>query len=167
MKHRSLPCGRRSRPAIGRLIPIAALVLHLAWAPDGRAQDAQPIGYVKNVTGYVALLRADRAAKLEPGTPLFREDVIESGEDGAFGITMKDDTRLSGGPNTTVRLKEFVFEPAQGRLQSIVGVLKGTLFYISGTISKLSSEAAKIETPLGLIAVRGTRFAVRIGEEQP
>lgn len=52
----------------------------------------------------------------------------------------------------------------QGQFASIIEMLRGSILYISGTIAKLAPDAAKVETPRGTIAVRGTRFLVRIGE---
>ncbi|MFM9844639.1 MAG: FecR domain-containing protein [Dongiaceae bacterium] len=158
------PCRWFAKSAAHKTLAITALAAAFLWAPGPvGAQEVRPVGYVKNVDGLVNLIRDQRSETLEPGAAIFLEDIIESGADGSFGITLKDDTRLSGGPNTKLKIKEFAFEPAEGKLGSIMEVLKGTLFYISGTISKLSSEAVKIETPFGLIAVRGTRFVVRVG----
>jgi hypothetical protein len=39
---------------------------------------------------------------------------------------------------------------------------QGTLQYISGLIAKLAPAAISIETPTGTIAVRGTRFLLRV-----
>jgi len=44
-------------------------------------------------------------------------------------------------------------------------MVKGTFVYLSGVIAKLSPESIKLETPVGTIAIRGTRFAAKIAGE--
>ncbi len=39
--------------------------------------------------------------------------------------------------------------------------------YISGLIGKLAPESARFETPVATIGIRGTRFAVKVGEPTP
>jgi hypothetical protein len=43
-------------------------------------------------------------------------------------------------------------------------MLKGTLAYFSGLISKLAPESAHIETPTASIGIRGTKFVARVEE---
>jgi hypothetical protein len=44
-------------------------------------------------------------------------------------------------------------------------MVKGTFVYLSGVIGKLSPESIRLETPVGTIAIRGTRFAAKIAGE--
>jgi hypothetical protein len=119
---------------------------------------------VKNVSGGAEIIHGGQTQSMTPGAPLYVDDVVATGADGSFGITLKDNTRISAGPNTRLQMKAFTFEPAEGRMSSIIEMVKGTILYISGTIAKLAPDAAKIETPRGTIGVRGTRFLVRVGE---
>ena len=143
----------------------AALALFVALAGSlANAADDAAVGYVKNVSGAAEVTHGGQTQSMSPGAALYVDDVIATGTDGSFGITLKDNTRISAGPNTRLQMKAFIFEPADGRLSSIIEMVKGTILYISGTIAKLAPEAAKIETPRGTIGVRGTRFLVRVGE---
>lgn len=143
----------------------AALAIFTALAaPSASAADDAAVGYVKNVSGAAEIIHAGQSQSMTPGAALYVDDVIATGPNGSFGITLKDDTRISAGPNTRLQMKAFTFEPAERRLSSIIEMVKGTIMYISGTIAKMAPDAAKIETPRGTIGVRGTRFLVRVGE---
>jgi len=46
----------------------------------------------------------------------------------------------------------------------VARISRGTMAYLSGLIGKLAPEAARFETPSTTIGIRGTRFAVNVGE---
>jgi hypothetical protein len=149
----------------GPALRAAALAIFLTLAaPSARAADDAAIGYVKNVSGAAEIIHAGQSQAMAPGAALYVDDIVATDVDGSFGISLKDNTRISAGPNTRLQMKAFTFEPAEGRMSSIIEMVRGTILYISGTIAKLAPEAARIETPRGTIGVRGTRFLVRVGE---
>ena len=41
-------------------------------------------------------------------------------------------------------------------------IFKGTFSYLSGVMGKLAPDSVKIETPVGMVAVRGTHFLVKV-----
>ncbi len=119
-------------------------------------------GSVKNVKGEVLALRQQETIHLEKGMKIYSKDVIRTGPDGSAGLILQDNTIFSLGPDTELAIKEFVFIPDQGSFALIARMIKGTFVYISGVIGKLSPESIRLETPVGTIAVRGTRFAAKI-----
>ncbi|WP_326534136.1 FecR family protein [Pseudorhodoferax sp.] len=119
---------------------------------------AQVAGYVKTVSGQASIVSAGTTTPARPGMPLTIGDVVQTGADGSLGLTLKDNTMLSFGPSTTFTLEDFLFAPAQGRLQLGGSIGAGSLHYVSGAIARLKPDAVKIKTPTGVIGVRGTRF---------
>ena len=146
------------------MLVLAALLL--ASMPAA-AQDEDAIGYVKTVEGDAYVLRGEARIRLEPGAPVYRNDALRTGEDGAVGLTLKDSTRLSMGNSTELVLSRFEFVPSENQLGFVARLTRGTLLYISGVIAKLSAESISLETPVATIAVRGTRFLVRVEGEAP
>ena len=65
-----------------------------AQAADGS------IGIVKFATGDTVIERDGARSALVAGASLMRHDVVETGADGKLGITFKDNTRVSLGPNS-------------------------------------------------------------------
>ena len=129
--------------------------------PDG----GKVIGSVKTLKGEAALLREGRKIVPERGTRLYQSDILQTGKDGAMGIILRDDTALSIGPSSELALKEFVFQPKEGLFSSVTRFVRGTLVYISGRIARLSPNSVKVETPVGIAAVRGTKLLVKIDEQ--
>jgi hypothetical protein len=96
------------------------------------------------------------------GTPVQLGSRLRTASGASLGLTLKDNTILSFGPDTEFVVDEFVYEPARGRLGLVASLARGTLSYISGVIAKLRPDAVSVKTPAGLIGVRGTEFAVRV-----
>ncbi len=121
-----------------------------------------PSGSVKTVQGEVFAERQGKVLPLVKGVRIFAEDLLVTGPDGSLGIVLRDNTIFSMGPNSRLSLDEFVFAPVEGDFSLLVSMIKGTFVYISGIIAKLSPESIHLETPVGVVAVRGTRFAAKI-----
>ena len=119
------------------------------------------IGYVKSVDGTASLKSAEASVDAAVGNPVHLNDIILTGKDGAVGVTFKDDTRISIGPETEFTVDAFVYRPRKKQLSFVSRLSRGTLQFVSGTIAKLQPEKVAIKTPAGTIGVRGTRFLVR------
>jgi len=96
------------------------------------------------------------------GDYLYRGDVLATSSDSTLGVIFRDDTILSLGSRSEVRIDAFVFEPARENLDFLVSVGKGTAQFISGQIAKLRPGNMNVETPLSTIGIRGTRFLVKV-----
>ena len=134
------------------------------WILNPASADEPIIGYIKTISDQTTIDERDGPVKASLGSPIQVGNVIKTDQNGSAGITLKDNTILSIGPNTEFKIEAYQFEPQQDKLQLNASLLKGTLHYISGVIAKLKPEAVTVKTPTGVIAVRGTRFLVKIEE---
>ena len=126
--------------------------------------DAQspPAGYVKIAMGSAVIIRDGAELPALAGEGVYQDDGLRTGADGHLGVTLKDDTRISLGPQSGMRLSRFQFSPAEGQLALIVKLLRGSAAFVSGRIAGLRPEAVAIETPRTIIGVRGTHLAIRV-----
>ena len=122
----------------------------------------QPAGRIKVTLGTVVLVRAGAQQPALAGQIVFEADVLRTGSDGRVGVTLKDDTRVSLGPVSEVRLERFSYAPAEGQLSLVLRVVRGAVAYVSGHIAKLAPDAIRIETPTAILGVRGTTLAMRV-----
>jgi len=148
---------------MGRTIIIAAIVLGLLPA-CGAAAQAERIGQLRNVSGEAFVVRGDVREPAVVGNIVQQKDIIETGQNGAIGITFDDNSVFSTGPNSSVSLEEFKFNPSTLKGSFLAKLGKGTLSVISGDIARGSPEAMKIRTPSAILGVRGTSFLVRVDE---
>ena len=141
-----------------RVILICSMLLTTGvWADE-----LPPIGYVKNITGEATVTIMGHIIRAKVGTPIYQSSVLNTRADSSLGITLKDATVISLGPETEFAIDEYVYVPAQNKLKLGARITKGSLNYISGIIAKLQPDAVKVTTPSGVIGVRGTKFVVKV-----
>jgi hypothetical protein len=139
----------------------SALFLLIGIASPAAAQT--PVaGRVKVASGAVFLVRDKIVTPIKAGQGLLPSDGLRTGADGRVAVTLRDETRLSLGPNSEVRLDQFVYAPGEGHLKFVLRIMRGIVAYVSGRIAKLSPDAVRLETPSGILGVRGTRLVVRV-----
>ncbi|QPK64324.1 FecR domain-containing protein [Methylomonas sp. LL1] len=141
--------------------PCSALFVVLL-IPGNAAADASVIGYIKTVSDIAYIVDDGNTSRASQGSPVHIGSLIKTDEHGSAGLTLKDNTLLSIGPNTEFSIDAYQFAPEDDKLELSASLLKGTLQYISGVIAKLKPEAVSVKTPTGVIAVRGTRFLVKL-----
>ena len=131
------------------------------------AASAQHAGTLKSVTGDVRLLEADRQQPASPGDLLRPGQRLRTGAQASAGITLTDGTLLAVGPNTTLALNEYNYEPTTRTGSLLLGLARGTLRMVSGLIGKAHPESVKVHTPTMTVGIRGTDFIVEVpGEEE-
>lgn len=141
----------------------------MAQQPAGEmaaaAAAADEVARVKTLAGSATITRGKVVIPAARDARLFPGDLLKTGADGSLGVTFRDNTLLSLGANSAVTIKEFQFNPAEGKLSLVTRIIKGTAAYLSGVIAKLSPQSVKFETPVATVGFRGTRFLVSIDEE--
>ena len=98
------------------------------------------------------------------GSAVNVNDRIITGADGAVGITLRDNTLLSAGPNSTLDLNKFAFNTTTHAGELNASVKRGTLAVVSGKIAKTSPENVSFNTPTISLGVRGTEFVIDAGK---
>lgn len=148
--------------SLRRSVGILALVL-LAATPVA-AQQQSAAGRIKVVSGSAFIVRGAETIPARAGELVFAADGLRTGEGGSVGVTLRDDTRLSLGPNSEVRLDRYVYAPGNGGLGMVIKFVRGVAAYVSGRIARIAPESIRLETPSAIVGVRGTSLAVRVAE---
>jgi hypothetical protein len=144
--------------------PFAVFALLLVAGASVHAQQGEA-GRVKVAAGAAFVVREGRPMPAAPGQMVLEADVLRTGADGRLGVTLNDDTRVSLGPVSEVRLDRFSYASSGGGMQLVLKFVRGVAAYVSGRIAKLSPDAIRLETPSAIVGVRGTTLAVRVDEQ--
>jgi hypothetical protein len=139
--------------------------LILITLPFSSQAQTEPIGYVKTVTGEAWVTTGQRV-RAQVGTAVQLGSRLQTGAAASLGVSFKDNTLMSFGPDTELTVDEYLYSPADEQLKLSTRLIRGTLNYISGVIEKLKPDAVSVRTPIGVIGVRGTRFLVKVEDEQ-
>jgi hypothetical protein len=144
---------------------VPVLVLLCTIASPVAAQDRPVAGRIKVATGSAFVVRDGAAVPAQAGQVVFESDGIRTGGDGKMGVTLNDDTRLSLGPNSELKLERFTFSPAESQFNLVLKFVRGAATYVSGRIAKLAPDFVRLETPASIIGVRGTTLAIQVQPE--
>jgi len=129
------------------------------------ADTPQAAGMVKTSQGKVSIDHAGQKVSAAPGLPVFAGDRVRTGADGSVGITLRDDTRLTAGPDSTLLITEFRFNPNTNEGNLLASLLRGTFSIVTGLIAKHSPDNVNFKTPTMTLGVRGTEFVVDVKGE--
>ncbi|WP_161596944.1 FecR domain-containing protein [Rhizobium glycinendophyticum] len=115
-----------------------------------------------NVAGVTAAVNPTASA-LEPsgkrklislGDPVVRNQRIETGPQGLVQILLADGTSFTVGPNSSIVIDSFVYDPEKQTASLAATMTKGALRFIGGKASKASGDVT-INTPIGTAGIRG------------
>lgn len=139
---------------------VAALVWIAGASPLAAAT---AIGEATEVVLNTSVDRQGARRTVARGDAVSAQDTINTDDRGKAAFRFVDDTRLSVGPNSSVRLDKFVFDADDSPSSFVIRASRGLLRFSTG---HGDHEAYRIQTPAATIGVRGTRFDVKVeGQE--
>ena len=147
---------------LGAAVFAAAMVAAAVAAPPAAIAAPPQIGQVKTASGEATIVRDGARLPAKPGDAVYQSDEIETGADGAIGITFIDNSVFSTGPNARLALQQFSFAVSSQQGSMLAELRKGTLTVVSGDITHHTPGAMRIRTPSAILGVRGTTFAIEV-----
>lgn len=137
---------------------LSTLAIGLAFAAPAVHGAEVRTGTIKSVTGLVSVLRGDSRQVVYPGDAVLERDHIITGPQSATAFTFRDGTSISLGPNSNVTVKGFQYESTKQEGSMALGLLSGTMRFITGLLGKQSPDRVRIATSTATIGIRGTDF---------
>ncbi len=121
------------------------------------------IGVVAAVQGDVKIARPGEVGRVvESGESIYLGDEISTDGEGQLQILLKDETVFTIGPNSSIVIDEFVYDPSTQDGVVEATVVKGVFRFITGKIAKKDPKKMKVNLPVGTIGVRGTIVAGKV-----
>jgi len=128
------------------------------------ALGSERAGTIKTSAGSAHILREGARLPADAGAAVMVSDSIETGSDGTVGITLMDDTRLTAGPDSELKLNRFVFDTTTHAGGLDAKITRGSLAVISGKIAKTNPDNVSFSTSAVTLGVRGTRFIIKTSQ---
>ena len=119
------------------------------------------IGSASSVKNRVDGVIGGQARSLSAGSAVHSNEMIRSGDDSIANLVFIDQTRLSVGPKSEVRLDKFVYNPDQRSGAVVIQATRGAYRFATGT---QDSKNYQIKTPYATLGVRGTVLEVVVTE---
>jgi hypothetical protein len=92
------------------------------------------------------------AGTLSAGSGVHANETVKTGSTGQAGLQFNDQSNLSIGPSSQVRLDKFVYDPNKGAGSTVIEATRGTFRF--STAAQNQGEV-KIKTPYGTLGMRG------------
>jgi len=125
---------------------LLAGLLTLGQSTSLRAQEA--IGSATSVKPQAEA----NARMLSGGSTVYSKELVRTGEAGVADLRFHDNSNLSVGPKSSVRLDKFVYDPNKSTGDIAIQATRGTFRFVAGS---QGSGAVQIKTPYGTLGVRG------------
>ena len=93
------------------------------------------------------------AGELAPDSDIHANETVNTSTGGQANLQFLDNTMLSVGPMSTVRLDKFVYDPNKASGAVVINVTRGAYRFVTGV---QDSRNYVIKTPYATLGVRGT-----------
>jgi hypothetical protein len=137
----------RGRFWISALLP-AALIALQSTASNGQ----EAIGSATSVRPQAEGTHEGNTRTLSGGGSVYSKELIHTGDAGVADLRFHDNSKLSVGPKSSVRLDKFVYDPNKSAGGVAVEATRGSFRFVTGSQSKGSYQ---VKTPYGTLGIRG------------
>ena len=134
----------QSRNWVPALI-LAGLLALQSTAPN--AQDA-----IGKATSIKPQADGSHGGTLSAGSSVYSKETVRTGGSGQADLRFHDSSNLSVGPNSSVRLDKFVYDPNKSASSVAVEATRGSFRFVTGSQGKGNIQ---VKTPYGTLGVRG------------
>jgi hypothetical protein len=122
---------------------------------------ADSSGIVVASRGAVSAFGSGQVRTLAQGDQVFVDDRITTGEKSFAVLQFIDGAKVTVRPNSSVVVEEYVYNDNEND-EGTLNLVEGGLRIITGAMAKSNPESYKVRTPVALMGVRGTEFAVML-----
>ena len=123
------------------------------------------IGKFVAVSGDVSIERAEKVIAVKTGIEVEESDIVRSGSEGKAQLLFSDNTVITIGKSSELKLAEFSFgEGKEPKAQ--FNFATGTFRSITGKIGKVAPKSFKLKTKTATIGIRGTGILGQITPEE-
>jgi len=113
----------------------------------------------------IATTAAGESRELKQGNEVFVEDEIMTGPKSFAVVQFLDGAKVTIKPNSEIVIEDYVYN-GNSDDRATLSLVSGGLRVITGAMAKSNPENYKVKTPVALMGVRGTEFAIQLcGDE--
>lgn len=134
-----------------RWTPVCALAMLFALQAAASAEEPK-IGNATATKNKVEGVIGGRNQPISKGTEVFTNETVRTGDSSVADLVFLDNTNLSVGPTSEIKLDKFVYDPTGSSGAVVIQATKGAFRFVAGSQDKRVYE---IKTPFGTLGIRG------------
>jgi hypothetical protein len=143
----------RTFSGFGPRVAALAIAVALPISLGSSATAADRIGVAAASQNRVESVVGGQATPLRVGSPVVQNQNVRTGPASTAQLLFLDQTSLSVGPSSDVKLDKFIFDPSRSQGSVVLSATRGAFRFVSGTQQPSNYQ---IRTPVATIGVRGT-----------
>ena len=141
----------------------------LGWLQEkfGMADDnggMQVIGEIISTEGQVRVVRDGLVIRLEAGDMVLEGDIISTGEGAEVFMRFTDKMEFRLGEDARLAIDQYLYDDVSSGGLQVLSIIAGAFSYASGLIAGASPTSVKLQTPHGVIGIRGTKILGEVGD---
>jgi hypothetical protein len=143
---------------VSRILIVLVATL-AAFSTQTFASEAK--GLVVALRGTVIATANGEARELKQGDEIFVEDEIMTAPKSFTVLQFLDGAKVTVKPDSEIVIEDYVYN-GNAEDKATLSLVSGGLRVITGAMAKNNPENYKVKTPVALMGVRGTEFAIQL-----
>ena len=131
----------------GWIYALPLTVLFALQATTSLAQEA-----IGKATSIKPQADGSHSGTLSAGSTVYSKETVRTGGSGQADLRFHDSSNLSVGPNSSIRLDKFVYDPNKSAGSVAIEATRGSFRFVTGSQGKGNVQ---VKTPYGTLGVRG------------
>jgi len=113
---------------------------------------AQEIGNATATKNKVEGVLGNTTRSISKGSVVHSNEIVRTGDASVADLKFLDDSNLSVGPVSEIRLDKFVYDPNSSAGTVVIEATRGAFRFVTG---KQDQKNYQIKTPYGTLGIRG------------
>ena len=131
----------------------SACALAMLFAVQSASIAQEPnIGSAVATKNKVEGVVGDTTHSIAKGTNVYSNETVRTGDASVADLKFLDETTLSVGPISEIRMDKFVYDPSGSAGSVVIEATKGAFRFVTG---KQDNKVYQIKTPYGTLGIRG------------
>jgi hypothetical protein len=126
---------------------------------------AEAVGQVATLQGVANVTRGNAAQSSAPlalkvSDAVYKNDVLQTGGNGALGVTFDDETTLSLSANARIVVNDYVYDAGAKGNKAAFTIARGTVAFVASLVARTGNMT--ITTPTATLGIRGTTGVIDV-----
>ena len=140
----------------------------LGWLQEklGMADDGEMpvIGEIVSIEGQVQVVRDGLVMRLEVGDTILEGDIISTGEGAEVFMRFTDKMEFRLGEDARLAIDQYLYDDVSSSGIQALSIIAGAFSYASGLTAAANPDSVRLQTPHGVIGIRGTKILGDVGD---
>ena len=124
----------------------------------------QTIGEIISVEGQVRVVRDGLVMRLEAGDMVLEGDIISTGEGAEVFMRFTDKMEFRLGEDARLAIDQYLYDDVSSSGIQVLSIIAGAFSYASGLLAGASPTSVRLQTPHGVIGIRGTKILGKVDD---